>query len=201
MNPILSKCLAIIVVSLIAATTHSMIEPVRLPQRGREAAPAAPATPEAMGVPTERTVAPMAAAPGPSGAQASAANVNPADAAAPASGALGLEIRLEQAFALFSEGKPFFDARHQPEYAAGHVQDAVLTPTDEFNAKLGELMAYRDETVVIYCGGGQCDASHNLAILLENAGFKKLHIMVDGFPAWEKAGYPVGRGDASGKGG
>jgi rhodanese-related sulfurtransferase len=52
----------------------------------------------------------------------------------------------------------------------------------------------RSSVVVVYCGGGACDASKNLVITLQNFGFSRFHIMTDGFPAWQQAGHPVAKG-------
>jgi rhodanese-related sulfurtransferase len=114
--------------------------------------------------------------------------------ATPASTSLKFEITIAQGFELFQQGKPFFDARHREEFETGHVEGAEFAPSDEFSEHVGGLMKYKDETIVIYCGGGACDASHNLAIRLEQAGFTSLHVMTDGYPAWVKAGHPVAKG-------
>lgn len=119
-----------------------------------------------------------------------------ADAPAPAGGVpgvvpgaveLGLEITVEQAFALFQAGTPFLDARHEAEFNEGHATNAIRMTSDEFLPRAGEVMGFAPGPVVIYCTGGTCDASHNLAKLLQQAGFTKIHIMKDGYPAWARA--------------
>lgn len=110
---------------------------------------------------------------------------------------LGLEITLDQAWTLYEEGVPFVDARHREEYEAGHVQNAFLVQAEDFLAgKRPVALDFLDPgaRVVIYCGGGDCDASKNLAILLQQAGFKSCHIMHDGYPAWAAAGRPTASG-------
>ncbi len=104
---------------------------------------------------------------------------------------LGLEITHEDARRLFDMGVAFLDARHDHEYLEGHVVQALRVAPDEFQEKLGSIMSVTstDRPVVIYCNGGQCDASHNLAKLLQPVGFTQIHIMIDGYPAWAKA-YP-----------
>ncbi len=117
----------------------------------------------------------------------------------PAAKVLGLEISHEDARALFDMGVVFLDARHDHEHREGHVVQALRVAPDEFQEKLPQIMnvASIDRPVVIYCDGGQCDASHNLAKLLQPVGFKQIHIMVDGYPAWAKA-YPdlTAKGDS-----
>lgn len=111
----------------------------------------------------------------------------PAASAQPQQVTLGLEITVDQAFALFQMGTPFLDARHDNEFNAGHVLNAIRMTSDEFLPRAGEVMRFMPGPVVIYCTGGDCDASHNLAKALQQAGFTKLHIMKDGYPAWAAA--------------
>ena len=88
----------------------------------------------------------------------------------------------------------WIDARSQNEYEAGHVQDAFQMSTEDFNGS--EVLNYldKDGPLVVYCSGGQCDASKNLVKLLQLAGYKQARIMEDGYPAWKQAGYPTATG-------
>jgi len=110
---------------------------------------------------------------------------------------LGLEISVPQALELFDKGVSFVDARHLPEYEAGHVDGALLLSAESFlGGSVPDALNYLDPQaqVVVYCGGGQCDASKNLVILLQQAGFTRAHIMTDGYPAWVAAGHPIATG-------
>lgn len=104
---------------------------------------------------------------------------------------LGLEISSADAKILFDQGVPFLDARRHDEFELGHVPQAVVMPPDEFPSRAAEVMIYSPGPVVIYCDGGQCDASHNLAKLMQSVGFTQIHIMTDGYPGWKGAGYPT----------
>jgi phage shock protein E len=53
------------------------------------------------------------------------------------------------------EGALFVDVRTPEEYAAGHVDGALLIPVDELEDRLAELAAHRDERVVLYCRTGR----------------------------------------------
>lgn len=135
-------------------------------------------------------------------AQADANVVAPAEAKSrpptlldPAS--LGLMIDAKAAKALFDQGVIFLDARIQNEYDAGHVPQAYLLNSSMFGTPAAdEAMKALDasQPVVIYCGGGECDASKNVAILLQQAGFKQLHILENGYPEWKQLGYPIETG-------
>ncbi|HEX2839297.1 MAG TPA: rhodanese-like domain-containing protein [Phycisphaerales bacterium] len=112
----------------------------------------------------------------------------------------GPDITIPQAFRLFSANVAFIDARRRDEFEAGHVQNAFWMPADTLTGgKRSEAMDFLvpDQPVVIYCGGGECDASKNVAALLQQGGFTQCLIMTDGYPGWVAAGHPTatGKGD------
>jgi phage shock protein E len=74
------------------------------------------------------------------------------------------------------EGAIIVDVRTPEEVAAGHVTGALHIPVDEMEARIGELAAYRDERVVLYCRTGR-RSGIALDILRQN-----------GFTAVENAG-------------
>lgn len=111
---------------------------------------------------------------------------------------LELEISTLQAKALFDEGTTFIDARLAREYSAEHIRFALHLDSNELGSpEAAAVLAKLTPTqkLVIYCGGGDCHASHNLAIFLQQAGYTNLHIFKDGFPAWKSAGYEVSTGE------
>lgn len=154
-------------VAVTAGAAHSWIEPVKVGLRPLEAAPSAAA---------------------PAGAQPPAP-----DPGAAAPSVLGQFISLAQAKALFEAGSVFLDARTQEQFDQGHILGAYHLSTVELEAGgASEVLSLlsKDSDYVIYCDGGECEASENLAQRLEDA-FPRYHIMQDGFPAWQKAGYDV----------
>jgi rhodanese-related sulfurtransferase len=110
---------------------------------------------------------------------------------------IGLNLTLEQSKQLFDAGKFFVDARHLEEYEKGHVENAFWMNAEHFlGGSVPEAINFLDpgDVLVVYCGGGACDASKNLVTLLQLRGFKQARIFEDGYPAWEKAGYPTATG-------
>lgn len=106
-----------------------------------------------------------------------------------------LEIEdVETAKQIYDRGNAVFvDARSEELFAAGHIKGALSMP-------LGRLEAYIDkfkrdyplsEFIVSYCSGRECDDSHKLAQHLFEEGYTNISIFIDGYPGWEKAGYPV----------
>ncbi|MBM4108686.1 MAG: rhodanese-like domain-containing protein [Phycisphaerae bacterium] len=103
----------------------------------------------------------------------------------------GLMISVGEAFELFQQGTPFLDARPKADFDAGRVMGAFHNPPS--TGLKPDVIQFLDPSrpIVIYCGGGDCKDSENLAILLQQMGFNRLHVMTDGFPAWQSAGHPV----------
>jgi rhodanese-related sulfurtransferase len=156
--------------------------------------PAAPPTPE--------TVPNSAAVDASPAGQTSTAGTSTAAAAsatrAPSPELKDFEIDVPTAFSYFQQGKAFIDSRHLPEFEAGHVKNAYQLSADELlSGKAGDwFMALdRSDVVVIYCGGGDCDASHNLRnYMVASFQFQNCLIMHDGWPGWVKAGHPSDQG-------
>lgn len=105
----------------------------------------------------------------------------------------GGKLTLEEARALWEQGAVFLDARTREEFDAGHILLAFWLPFDQvFTAHGAEVLPMIDPsgTVVIYCVGGDCDASEQTAIRLEaELGFTDLRIMGAGYDDWVAA-YP-----------
>jgi rhodanese-related sulfurtransferase len=92
----------------------------------------------------------------------------------------------------------FLDARSREEFAAGHITGAHLAPLSAFRqgrppAVLATLA--KDAPIVVYCGGGDCEASEDVQLILQSAGHVQVFILHDGFPGWRAAGYPVQVGE------
>lgn len=118
-----------------------------------------------------------------------------ADASTPA--ALGLDITIEQAWELYQAGTSFVDARSLHEFEEGHIDSAFWMPSEEFmNGHSPAALPLLDpqSPVVVYCDGGLCDASKNVVVLLQQAGFTRCHILTDGYPGWVNNKHPIATG-------
>ncbi len=113
---------------------------------------------------------------------------------------LGTEISTAEAYQLWLTAEvAFIDARPQYQYIEGHIPFAYLVPVDTIDkGRLGDMMDMGgvdpSQRVVVYCEGGSCDSSKLVALSLQDIGFTTIHIDVDGFPAWQAAGYEVETG-------
>jgi rhodanese-related sulfurtransferase len=108
-------------------------------------------------------------------------------------------LPLEEARQLWQSGAAFFlDARAPADYAAGHIAGAFNLPAEAFEdnyPKVAPLLS-PDSSIVVYCDGVQCDLSHELTTRLRQLGFKNVHILMNGWTVWHKAGLSTARGRA-----
>ena len=52
-----------------------------------------------------------------------------------------------------------------------------------------------ERTLVVYCEGGDCQASIGLARLLHDAGFHDIRVLAGGWAEWRAAGLPESKDD------
>ncbi|MBU0987957.1 MAG: rhodanese-like domain-containing protein [Proteobacteria bacterium] len=87
----------------------------------------------------------------------------------------------------------FVDARSQETFEEGHIKGAVSLPVGRFDEyfdkfkKTYPISSY----IVTYCSGRECNDSHKLAQFLLAEGYLNISVFIDGYPAWEDAGYPI----------
>jgi rhodanese-related sulfurtransferase len=152
--------------------------------------------------------APRASAPTPSAGAAAGA---PTPALPPASGTEAsfpphpdkawIEISGDDAQRLFQQKSVLFlDARRTSVYRQGHIAGArpfSVWEADVDEKVKGFFAEGRDQAapVVVYCSGGDCEDSHNLAEKLYKVGFDNVLVYKDGFPDWEKRNLPTTKGD------
>lgn len=106
------------------------------------------------------------------------------------------EITVAQAKARAAAGPVLWlDARHEPEFKAGHIPGALLLNDYDWEnlliAAFPAIMEAAEGTpVIIYCDGQQCAASRAVRDKLRQTplGDRELLILRGGWPAWEAAG-------------
>jgi rhodanese-related sulfurtransferase len=111
-----------------------------------------------------------------------------------------LEISGDDAQRLFQQKSvPFLDARRSNVYRQGHIAGArpfSVWEADVDDKVKGFFAEGRDQAapVVVYCSGGDCEDSHNLAEKLYKVGFDNVLVYKDGYPDWEKRNLPITKG-------
>jgi rhodanese-related sulfurtransferase len=88
------------------------------------------------------------------------------------------------------------DARAADAYASGHIPEALNLPTADFEAVYPTLKATiaRASLLVVYCDGGDCELSHDLAAMLKDLGHGPVQLFAGGFDAWMEAGNDMREG-------
>lgn len=80
----------------------------------------------------------------------------------------------------------FFDARNEHEFAEGTIPRAKNIFPLEFEKHIPYILGIpKDTRIVVFCGGGQCDLSHDLSDKLIQFGFSKVYIYLGGYTEWK----------------
>ncbi|MDF1524050.1 MAG: rhodanese-like domain-containing protein [Trueperaceae bacterium] len=100
-----------------------------------------------------------------------------------------LQINVENAANFIFEVEPFLlDVRSEEEFAAGHLEGAVLVPVTQLSERLSELPEDLSTPMIVYCAAG---TRGNFALaLLKLAGYENVRNMSGGFNGWKTAGFP-----------
>ncbi|MBI5590267.1 MAG: rhodanese-like domain-containing protein [Deltaproteobacteria bacterium] len=109
-----------------------------------------------------------------------------------------MAISLDEAKNLHqSKGAVFMDARPFEEFTKGHIQGAISIPWQEAEQRVMDVTAdlSNDAVIITYCDGDTCDLSKELSLFLENLGFSKVRILVNGWTVWHDAKLPVETGN------
>jgi rhodanese-related sulfurtransferase len=99
------------------------------------------------------------------------------------------EVDLPTFAAVYRGGALVIDVREPGEYAAGHVDGAVLMPLGDVGARAAELP--RSVPVYVICASG--NRSRTAAGYLVGVGIDAWSV-AGGTAAWLRAGHPVVRG-------
>lgn len=103
-------------------------------------------------------------------------------------------ISLKEALKLHEANVTFIDARSNEDFLKGHIKNAINIPFYEFDTYKNNLTGIsKDEPVVCYCEGAECDLSDMLAKKLSQMGYNKVFIFFGGWYAWSDAKYPLSK--------
>ncbi|MCU0560712.1 MAG: rhodanese-like domain-containing protein [Desulfobacterales bacterium] len=108
-----------------------------------------------------------------------------------------MDISLTEAETLFfTRAAVFVDARPAEDYARGRIEGARSLPWQsvdiDFITVTSDLAL--DTPIIAYCDGETCEASHDLALFLRDAGFLNARVLVNGWTLWRQAGLPAESG-------
>jgi rhodanese-related sulfurtransferase len=87
------------------------------------------------------------------------------------------------------DGVTVYDANGKERYEKGHIPTAKLIDPNKVSPE--ELPADKQATLVFYCGGPKCRASHKAANAAITLGYGNVSVLLDGISGWEAAGRPL----------
>ena len=98
------------------------------------------------------------------------------------------EVSVTTASKLLAEGQlVLLDVREESEFAAGHIDHALLLPRGVLEFKLAQVpeLADKSKAVLVYCRTGGRSAM--AAQTLQQFGYNNVLSMAGGFEAWQQA--------------
>jgi rhodanese-related sulfurtransferase len=101
-------------------------------------------------------------------------------------------VKAPDAKALLDKGALFLDARPRDFWRMSRIPGALSLPDEGFDKAFPEVeeRLRRASTIVVYCSGYGCEASHIVARKLREKGFAAA-VLDEGLPAWEDAKLPL----------
>ena len=119
----------------------------------------------------------------------------PADAAVHFARRLAVETDVSDVHAAMESGAPGFvllDSRSREAWDQGHVPGALHVPLAELEARLHELPSVgQDPDLVVYCWGPGCNGSTRGALVLAEAGYRRVREMIGGYEYWAREGLSI----------
>ncbi len=102
-------------------------------------------------------------------------------------------ISFEEAVQLYNAGTALFvDARHEYDYQLGHIKGAINVPLKDFSLEKSPLASIpKEQLIVTYCDGAECNSSIELAQKLSAAGFTNVKMFFGGWNEWKERHRPV----------
>lgn len=102
------------------------------------------------------------------------------------------EVTAEEGAELIDNIHPLIlDVRTPREYQMGHLEDSVLIPLQELQARWKEIAEYKEQDILIYCATGN-RSTVSSKILIDN-GFKRIYNLRYGIVDWSGKNFPVVR--------
>lgn len=103
-------------------------------------------------------------------------------------------VNLDYAMMKFqSKNTIFLDSRYPEDFKLGHIEGAINLPYEEFEEHAPQILPklLKDEEIITYCDGSECETSLLLARELVDLGYKEVKVFFGGWQEWEKAGLSV----------
>lgn len=84
------------------------------------------------------------------------------------------------------------DAREGHDFEEGHLVNALHIPSSDIYGNMEKVTnvipMVPDSRIIVYCGGGECEASKNVAVVLRDFGYTNVWIYENGWDEIEASG-------------
>lgn len=100
---------------------------------------------------------------------------------------LGKSVTYEQMLKIVNNDSfIIIDARNPENYAKERIGNSInIFPYGDEGEMMNKIMSLPfDKTIVVYCDGGACDASHKIAEIIITFGYEKVFIYSGGWEEW-----------------
>ena len=102
-------------------------------------------------------------------------------------------LTTEQVYEIFTNKEAkFVDGRDNWDFSDGHIPGAINIPEYKFTPKEPNLkLLNKNEKIIVYCEGNQCEVSKRLAGELQKLGYKKVWVYLGGWEEWWENKFPI----------
>lgn len=105
-------------------------------------------------------------------------------------GAGGIGISVQKLTDLVNkENAVILDIRQSNDFKDGHIINAINIPQDVIDKSMNRIEKYKNKTIILVDTTGQKTMS--IVKKLNKSGFSKVHALMGGMNAWQKANMPV----------
>lgn len=98
--------------------------------------------------------------------------------------------------ALEKDSALLMDARPRKKYLASTIPGSLYMYDVDIDRLSSRFPVNKNETIIAFCGGYQCDKSHIVANKLIAEGYTDVRVFAAGLPSWKKAGLATTGGGA-----
>jgi len=98
--------------------------------------------------------------------------------------------------ALENDSALLMDARPRKKFLASTIPGSLYMYDVDLDRLSSRFPVDKNETIIAFCGGYQCDKSHIVANKLIAEGYTDVRVFAAGLPAWKKAGLATTGGGA-----
>ncbi|MCL2298033.1 MAG: rhodanese-like domain-containing protein [Proteobacteria bacterium] len=108
-----------------------------------------------------------------------------------------LEVGTQVVQAAFNKNAAvLMDARPYPRFLGGTIPGALAVPDSDVEKLASRFPINKNEPIITFCSGFDCDKSHAIAGYLWSNGYRNVQVYAAGYPAWKAAGLQTTEGGA-----